>query len=527
MDQFRLSKLNPLQLALIVNLLVLVSHLCRPLIPIDETRYLTVAWEMFSNSNYLVPTLNQEVYAHKPILLFWLVNLIWKFFGLSETAVRLTIDLFSLGNILITFYLAKLIYPTNDSPSQWAPLVLSSFPLWNVLCGTLMFDTMMCFFGLLQLLCMLLFCQKNTFFYAMLAGLFGGLGLLTKGPVLLVYTLPVLCFYPLWIDEAHHKVTYGRWYFGLTLSLAFSFLLLFSWALPAAHAGGEIYAKQLLWHQTVDRISGELAHAHKRPFYWYLQFIPLSIIPISLTKSFWQFQPCKEPRNQANLFCILWLVLPFLTLSFIGGKHVHYLLPLLPPLAILFSSNPQWIQPNKRMLLILVLLTTFLCFASPLLIKRLSHERISYSLLPMYGGCLPLFFSISLLFFMKKETQTKLYFLVIPSCLITLLVVNQTFFYSYFDVSPTARVLADLRRQKQLIAVWSEYFGEYGFYARLRKKVVVTNSLKWLDEHPNAIIIFRSEKDIQKLAMMKLMSRNKETYFISSEKLRKVLAPQT
>ena len=40
----------------------------RPLLPIDETRYLTVAWEMWLDGSYLVPHLNGEIYTHKPPL---------------------------------------------------------------------------------------------------------------------------------------------------------------------------------------------------------------------------------------------------------------------------------------------------------------------------------------------------------------------------------------------------------------------------------------------------------------------------
>jgi 4-amino-4-deoxy-L-arabinose transferase-like glycosyltransferase len=54
--------------------------------PIDETRYLTVAWEMWLRQDFLVPYLNGATYSHKPPLLFWLINLSWGMFGVSEWA---------------------------------------------------------------------------------------------------------------------------------------------------------------------------------------------------------------------------------------------------------------------------------------------------------------------------------------------------------------------------------------------------------------------------------------------------------
>ncbi|HUP43615.1 MAG TPA: hypothetical protein VM599_10445, partial [Thermoanaerobaculia bacterium] len=41
----------------------------------DEARYAEVAREMRLFGDWLVPRLNGEVYAHKPPLLFWLIDL--------------------------------------------------------------------------------------------------------------------------------------------------------------------------------------------------------------------------------------------------------------------------------------------------------------------------------------------------------------------------------------------------------------------------------------------------------------------
>ncbi|HHB76580.1 MAG TPA: glycosyltransferase, partial [Desulfobulbus sp.] len=50
--------------------LVITALLCRPPLPIDETRYLSVAWEMWQNHQFLVPHINGLPYSHKPPLLF-------------------------------------------------------------------------------------------------------------------------------------------------------------------------------------------------------------------------------------------------------------------------------------------------------------------------------------------------------------------------------------------------------------------------------------------------------------------------
>lgn len=62
-------------------LLMGITLLTRPILPIDETRYIAVAWEMWVRGDYLVPDLNNIAYSHKPPLLFWLMQLSWFLFG--------------------------------------------------------------------------------------------------------------------------------------------------------------------------------------------------------------------------------------------------------------------------------------------------------------------------------------------------------------------------------------------------------------------------------------------------------------
>ena len=56
----------------------------RPLWPVDETRYASVAWEMWLRGDFLVPYINGEPYSHKPPLLFWLIQLGWFLFGVND-----------------------------------------------------------------------------------------------------------------------------------------------------------------------------------------------------------------------------------------------------------------------------------------------------------------------------------------------------------------------------------------------------------------------------------------------------------
>ena len=84
-------------LAVALLALYLAASLARPVLPVDETRYLAVAWEMWQRGDLLVPTLSGEPYSHKPPLLFWLVHAGWAAAGVSSWWPRTLVALFALG----------------------------------------------------------------------------------------------------------------------------------------------------------------------------------------------------------------------------------------------------------------------------------------------------------------------------------------------------------------------------------------------------------------------------------------------
>jgi 4-amino-4-deoxy-L-arabinose transferase-like glycosyltransferase len=71
------------------GVLVVVALTVRPLLPVDETRYLSVAWEMWLRHDWLVPHLNGSPYPDKPPLLFWGILLGWRVFGVNVWWPRL------------------------------------------------------------------------------------------------------------------------------------------------------------------------------------------------------------------------------------------------------------------------------------------------------------------------------------------------------------------------------------------------------------------------------------------------------
>src|SRR3546814_2859679 len=126
-------------------LIVAAALYARPLLPVDETRYVTVAWEMHLADHWLVPLLNGEPYPHKPPLLFWLLRIGWLVFGVSEPWARLVAPMFVLAALGLTGWLGRLLWPgeAGRRAGNVAPLLLLCGAWWMLFATMTFFDLMM------------------------------------------------------------------------------------------------------------------------------------------------------------------------------------------------------------------------------------------------------------------------------------------------------------------------------------------------------------------------------------------------
>ncbi len=316
-------------------LLMATALSTRTYFPIDETRYVGVAWEMWLRGDFLVPHLNGEPYSHKPPLLFWLFQAGWWLFGVSDWWPRLVPALFALANLFLTAGLARRLWPELREAAALTPLILFGTLLWTFYTSMVMFDMLVVFCTLLGM--------HGTLSAAggrqrgwLLLGAAIGLGVLAKGPVILLHTLPVALLAPLWLSVEVKPARWTVWYLGLLGAVLLGAAIGFAWALPAASAGGEVFGRALLWGQTAGRIGGEAA-PHSRPLWWYLPILPLMLFPWSVWPPLWRGARALRAvgLDSGVRFCLAWLLPVFIAFSLIRGKQVQYLLPLLPACALL------------------------------------------------------------------------------------------------------------------------------------------------------------------------------------------------
>jgi hypothetical protein len=101
-----------LQLAvlLLVALPFLFVKLGLPLLDPDEGLYASIAHEMLSRGDWVIPHVNGLPYLEKPPLYFWLTAGTFWLFGASEWAVRIWSALATLGTVLLTWRIGRRLY---------------------------------------------------------------------------------------------------------------------------------------------------------------------------------------------------------------------------------------------------------------------------------------------------------------------------------------------------------------------------------------------------------------------------------
>lgn len=339
----RQSFLSQLWLPALGLLLFATAIFCRPLLPIDETRYMSVAWEMSLHSGWLDPlTKNFEPYSHKPPLLFWLINIFWEIFGISRWAGTIPIILSSILCIYLTGILGQKIATTLSKDTASSPFlntqkirVIMAASLPFMIYGTLiMFDFLVCIFTLLSLILILKYAETRRIVDLILLSICLGFGVLAKGPVAYLYVLPCYLLAPLWKENLTHP---KKWYFSLLIILVISVIPVLFWLIPVLKESDNQFAFWLVWNQTAGRVTGNFGDAHVRPFYFYVPLLPLFLMPWILFPAFWKSLPSIKSalRKEYDLRFIFCACVPvFIAFSLISGKQPHYLVPLVPAMSL-------------------------------------------------------------------------------------------------------------------------------------------------------------------------------------------------
>lgn len=451
-------------------LVLLASVFGRPDIPIDETRYVSVAWEMWTGGDWLVMHRNGEPYHHKPPLLFWLIGLGWGVFGVNDWWPRCISAIFSLVSLGLTVAIARRLWPRGEDGGrrigERAGWLLLGGAFWLFFSTAVVFDIMLTACALLALLGGLRAWHGERRGTWGLFGLAVGLGVLAKGPVVLLPVLPPLLLAPWWGGRAP-----AGWYKGLGLGFLLGAGVALAWAVPAAIFGGEEFRQAIFWGQTAGRMSGTLAH--RQPFWFYVALLPLLLFPWFFWGRAWRglLGTWRDRGSLGTRFCLAWIFPAFIVLSLSGGKQAHYLMPLLPACALLIAAG--WPEAKSGRLGMLPLAIVLAVFGGLLLKPELWAGRFWFA--PRIdagwtaGGVLLLLFAVALAAVGRTRIALPAAALASAGLVVVILLLVLRPLAPAFDMTPMGQRLKALEEADVPVAHASAYNAQYHFYGRLTR----------------------------------------------------------
>lgn len=482
----------------LVLLAVLAAIATRSTWPSDETRWLAIAWEMWTRGDWFVPRLNGVPASVAP-LFFWIAHLGWLVFGVVDWWPRLIPALFMIGSLFLAARLARLLWPGQGDAARYASLALLGGFYWVFSATLLTADLLTVFFTLYALAVLLRMWRTRDLRLWLLLGLAFGLGLLSSGSLIILYVLPVALLAPLW-SRGTPTMPWKFWYVDLFKAVIFGLAIYAAWAVPAFNTMG--MARVLdpllapLSANTLDLFPSA------QPWWWYFFLAPWLAFPWSLWPlpwmRFWHIR--REPISNGLAFCMLWATSVLVLFSFFDVKQPQFLLPVVPA----FFLAASWLLLDEEhaahdhsrlastMIFPLLLLGGLLAILPGL--PRVPYlPDFLWQMSPFVGvGIIGIGVAVGWLPLPAIEARiANMAVTVVVLTTLALLAVGWQA-NPLYEVHGAARVLAMAQQKGISVAHVGTYRGEFHFAGRLTKPldIVAPNQTElWAIGHPEGLIV--------------------------------------
>ncbi len=482
-----------------------------PLSGADEPRYARIAEEMYEQGNWITPTLEGRPWLEKPPLYYWITIPLYTLLGSSETTARIAPALFALMSALAILWLGSLLW------SRLAGLLGSLILLTSL--GFVGFarsaSTDMpltgCFTAAMAILTAAAVKANFSTWKVLCSYIFIGLAILAKGPVAVVLAVGIgLLFWCL--DERGVSLRLWRVVPGLVLAAAISL----PWFLLAFQQNGFAFISTFFINHNIARYLTNIHH-HSQPFYYYLPvllalFFPWSgwvvlLFPRSLVEEFRRWRQW----HPAKLFLSCWFVFPLLFFTLSDSKLAGYILPSLPPLALLLGIRlSNWFERPVEQSRLRIVVKIHLIFAAGMAAAAVIFFQKDYGgnwgtgLLLSAAIMIPAFFA--LIFGLRGNWIRSFQAVLIQGLLLVMTVAQFAFpiLGTYHSTRDIAGQALELRQEKELIVTYRFFHHSLNYYTEYQ---VADEFNDWesLDrfarKHPHLLVITEAPyvQDILKL----------------------------
>lgn len=334
-----------------------------------EIYFLDAARGMVESGDWLVPTYRGEPFYDKPPLTYWLMAASFEFLGPSLIAGRLVAALLALATLCATFLLTRGLVASigrehavqnGSAAAVFATAILGTSYAFVSFARLTMSDMLLTFLTLLAGGLFLRSEGESNRRLLVFCGAVLGLGFLTKGPIAWIYFGALLLAVVL-VETRLPRIFNGA---GLLGTLA-AFGGGLSWFFFVYLREGIEPLRWFFLRENLQRFAAPTYDAAE-PFWFYFPVFAIEGLPWSvlLAPAILHAFRADSPRFLRVLF--VWSMLMLVPLSLSRGKIDYYLLPILPPLAILVGAYLASGRASRGVLRTLAIVAGLLLVASAL-----------------------------------------------------------------------------------------------------------------------------------------------------------------
>ena len=305
----------------------------------DEAFYAEAAREMVESGDWLTPRYNYEPRFQKPPLYYWLIAATYLVTGATEIGARIWSAFAGLGLVLVAAAAGRRWFD-EDVALLAGAIVATSFGYF-ALARMALPDLPLTFFITLSIYASLVAAlenERNPRRWLFLAAAAAALGFLTKGPVALV--IPAIVVVPIvLIERRSTKIELSDVVFSLLLCVAIAL----PWYVAMWMRHGTAYLEGFFVGDNYERFATARFN-DPRPWWFYAPVIAGGLLPWTPLMLVWlapllRFLTRRHDVGSLDVRLLFWLALPLLFYTLSVGKQPRYILPLLPPIALLLAES--------------------------------------------------------------------------------------------------------------------------------------------------------------------------------------------
>lgn len=307
-----------------------------PLMDVDETRYVSMARDMFHCKDFLTLYLNGEFFFEKPPLYFWGECLSFAIFGkVTEFTARFPVALYGTLSTLLLYFTGKKIVSRRFGVISALILattlefvILAKFAILDIVVTTCVGFSVM--FGFLTQFVQ----DKNKKYMWWLFYIFSGLAVMAKGIPGFVVPFAVMFFVT--IANKTFKQVFKPQY--ILPGFLLFFLIVLPWHLIMFKIHDPLFFHEYIIKHHIERFLNSNEINREQPFYFYVLTVLWGLVPwifsaiavgITKLKSIKKFNVTELSNPQKYLlFNAIAFVVTMLFFSSSSTKLITYILPV-------------------------------------------------------------------------------------------------------------------------------------------------------------------------------------------------------